>query len=490
MARLPILDSQFLREELESPHQDYTAPQNSSTTIKVLSAVQKLLKLYWGIRELSQNVHHKSNDTEQYEQKKESFKISHKLGRFVDVLTSLNSTLVRIKNDGYKRKQNHSQPFMSQYSSEDASILNELEYFINAYAIPILAVIGFMMCMTGIYFLSSGPRRGKIYSMMLSTLILFDSAYLFCEGLKGVGSYIMSVSSNFYEAFNITLTSAIRFFGFASIFMLVAISHVRLCAIRSPFKYNDNMLSWKERKRIWRKYCISVITLSLILTLPLLLAYRFPIDDGIKTDRVTAPFTLRISILYSILYIEILNLGLLGIIPAILLYLAYQIRRELKDNEEMKARFTPVQSQKRISFDQNTRISGTSSKEIKTSRSLVIGIIIFVTLQTLRIITTLGELYFSFEPNKDNKALEDCSHFFASLSELFMVIYTSLKILMYLNPYLSTSSIQGVFPPRNSRNPLIEFKKQISNITISTLSTILDENPTHDEQQDDDKKYI
>ena len=111
-------------------------------------------------------------------------------------------------------------------------------------------------------------------------------------------------------------------------------------------------------------------------------------------------------------------------------------------------------------------------------------------MQTLRIITTLGELYFSFEPNKDNKALEDCSHFFASLSELFMVIYTSLKILMYLNPYLSTSSIQGVFPPRNSRNPVIEFKKRVSNITISTLSTILDENPTHDEQQEDDKKYI
>ena len=75
MARLPILNSEFLGEELESPHQDYTAPQNSSKTRKVLSAVQKLLKLYWGRREFLQNIHHKSNDTEQYEQKKESFQV-------------------------------------------------------------------------------------------------------------------------------------------------------------------------------------------------------------------------------------------------------------------------------------------------------------------------------------------------------------------------------------------------------------------------------
>ena len=126
----------------------------------------------------------------------------------------------------------------------------------------------------------------------------------------------------------------------------------------------------------------------------------------------------------------------------------------------------------------------------KTSRSLVVGIIIFVTLQTFRIITTLGELYFMFETNKDYSSLEDWSHFFASLSELLMVIYTSLKVLIHLNPYLSTSSNQGVFPPCNSRNSITVFKKRISNITIATLSTILDEHPTHDEQQEDDKKYI
>ena len=490
MARLPILNSEFLGEELESPYQDYTAPQSSSKTRKVLSTVQKLLKLYWERRELLNNVHQTSNDTNQYERKKESFQISHKLGKFVDVLTSLNSTLVRIENEGYKRKQNDSQLFMSQYSSEDASIPHKLEFVIDIYAIPIMAVIGLMMCMTGIYFLSSGARRGQIYSLMLSTLILFDSSYLFFEVLRGVGSYIMSVSSKFYGAFHITLISAIRFFGLASIFMLLAISHARLCAIRRPFKYNSSMLSWKERKKIWRKYLIPVVTLSLILTFPLLLTYQFAMDDNTKKDPVITPSSLPPSILYSLLYIDILNLGLLGIIPAILLYLAYQIRRELMKNDEVKAQITPTQSQKRVTFDPNTKLPGTSSKETKTSRSLVVGIIIFVTLQTFRIITTLGELYFMFETNKDNRSLEDWSHFFASLSELLMVIYTSLKVLIHLNPYLSTSSNQGVFPPRNSRNPIILFKKRISNITIATLNTILDETPTHDEQQEDDKKYI
>ena len=84
-------------------------------------------------------------------------------------------------------------------------------------------------------------------------------------------------------------------------------------------------------------------------------------------------------------------------------------------------------------LEKNTRISGTSSKETKTSRSLVIGIIIFVTLQTLRIITTLGELYFSFEPNKDNKALEDWSHFFASLYFKIEFYCTSVAQIDFLN---------------------------------------------------------
>ena len=61
MARLPILNSEFLGEELESPNQDYTAPQSSSKTRKVLSTVQKLLKLYWERRELLNNVHQTSS---------------------------------------------------------------------------------------------------------------------------------------------------------------------------------------------------------------------------------------------------------------------------------------------------------------------------------------------------------------------------------------------------------------------------------------------
>ena len=113
--------------------------------------------------------------------------------------------------------------------------------------------------------------------------------------------------------------------------MLVAISRVRLNAIRQPFQHNNALLSWKERRNYWLRYCIPIVLSSLILTSPVLLEFEDAPLETDDEDLVVIPSNLRLHPLYSVLYVGVLNLGILGLIPMIcLVYLAHHIRMELK----------------------------------------------------------------------------------------------------------------------------------------------------------------
>ena len=112
-----------------------------------------------------------------------------------------------------------------------------------------------------------------------------------------------------------------------------------LLAIRKPFQHNNAILSWKDRRNFWLKYIIPIFISSLILTLPLFFEIA---DTPLETDRAKGgvkPTNLRLHPIYSLLYVGVLNLGVLGFIPiGYLIHHLYQIRMELKKSREQRRR--------------------------------------------------------------------------------------------------------------------------------------------------------
>ena len=357
--------------------------------------------------------------------------------QLAEILTELDSRIA-------SREQNLTQSGnISESTKDPLSLFHEA---INGYAVLAIAVIGLILNIIGIFFLSSGTRRGKILSLMVASLLAFDATYLSFQILKCVECWIMLIPRKYSKAHLIFTYSVMRSSLISSIFMLVAIARVRLCAIRKPFQHNNTILSWRDRRNFWLRYCIPIVISSMVLTSPLL----YEIDDtptnSNKVDPLVTPTSLRLHPIYSLLYIGVLNLGILGLIPiAYLIYLAYQIHMELKQNRRQRDRLGSYQS------NQDPNIEEIS--EIKTTRGLVTIILVFVACHAFRILITVGELCILLDPNKDDAILQrgggvpiwfDIS---LSLNNLLLVINASVNVIIYLKPNLK-EVLRSLMPTR------------------------------------------
>ena len=146
------------------------------------------------------------------------------------------------------------------------------------------------------------------------------------------------------------------------------------------------------------------------------------------------------------LYIGVLNLGILGLIPiAYLIYLAYQIKTELKQRRWQRERLGRYHS------SQDSNIEETS--EVNTTRGLVAIILVFVAFHAFRILIAVGELCILLDPNKDDAILQggggvpiwfDIS---LSLNNLLLVINASVNVVIYLKPN-SKEVLKSLIPTR------------------------------------------
>ena len=332
----------------------------------------------------------------------------------------------------------------TQSGNTSETTTNPLSLFhvvIKGYATSTIAIIGLILNLIGIRFLSTGPRRGKILSLMVSSLFAFDAIFLLFEVLKNVEKWIINIGKEHFKTFLIIVNSSIRSSIISSIFMLVAISRVRLNAIQQPFQHNNALLSWKERRNYWLRYCIPIVLSSLILTSPVLLEVEdAPLETDDK-DLVVIPSNLRLHPLYSVLYVGVLNLGILGLIPMIcLVYLAHHIRMELKKSSRHSE---TLGSQPQLNQVGINEIRASKDRVNKVTGGLVGVIRAFIAFHAFRVLTTIGEIYLLLDPNKENSIIRhgggippwfDIS---LSLSQLLMVTNASVNVAIYLRPYMN-----------------------------------------------------
>ena len=298
---------------------------------------------------------------------------------------------------------------------------------VDGYAVSILAAIGVVLNILGICFLSTGSRRKKVYSLFLSTLFFFDALFLCLEFLKGIDRHFLSVPTKYVKTYHTLLNSGIRFSMIASIFSLVAIARIRLSAIRKPFLHNSSLLSGKERRIYWFQYFFPIVLLSIALTLPLLLGVENMAHTNENADPMTTSSSPRLTQIISTLYVGVLNLGLVGMMPMIcLVYLAYQIRIELKKRNKRFAMLRAHQAGQGIVIKD------------KSTRTLLIIIIAFIALHSFRMIWICGEIYLLLNPNNKNDGIDQghlpiWCYVIASLSELFMAINSTVNVIIYVH---------------------------------------------------------
>ena len=113
-------------------------------------------------------------------------------------------------------------------------------------------------------------------------------------------------------------------------------------------------------------------------------------------------------------------------IPVVgLFYLTYQIRVELKKRDERLIKYAA------------NHVTPPITHKGKATGGLVIIIIAFITLHSFRIIWVFGEVYLLLNPNKNDSVsqpvatLPSWCYIIASLSELFMVINSTVNVIIY-----------------------------------------------------------
>ena len=377
------------------------------------------------------------------------------LDSIYQAIKSLNATAHHALNTSIHLNANVSDLADSkQFLDPDSSISN-IESILYGYTIPVTAGLGFILNILGIYFLTSANRRRQIHNILLSNLLIFNAASLVLEFFKSIEHQTLWVPSLHRGTYHVIVNSGIRFSRISSIFMLISLSQARLSTIRNPVKYNGGVFPKNERRNTWLKYCAPVIFVSGMLTLPILLEFKIEYEEnGNQREQILVPSTLRLDKFYSILYIGVLNLLILGLLPiTYLLYLANQINI-VRLNKNIKFEYLEESilgildilleaTPERKNSIRETVVVRKKENEIKLSISMVRGILIFVAFHILRIVTTVGELYILLDPNKDDEELKNgygvpiWLDITCLLSELCAVINSSIVSLIYICPHLT-----------------------------------------------------
>ena len=174
------------------------------------------------------------------------------------------------------------------------------------------------------------------------------------------------------------------------------------------------------------------------------------------TDLVVTSTNLHLHPLFSLLYIGVLNLGILGLIPMVYLaYLNHHLRRELRKNKEQNERLGSHRSQ--ISTPEE-------SNEDKATGGLVGIIIAFMIFHAFRVMTAIGEVdlvLFNNNAKNTSKKGGGVPTWLAvafSMNELLLVINASINVVIYLRSN-STELLETIMLKRRERSNRLRFKK-------------------------------
>ena len=128
--------------------------------------------------------------------------------------------------------------------------------------------------------------------------------------------------------------SGSRFSHISSISITLALSHSRFKAVNKPIQYRNFLKLKSDRIKYFLRYIIPILISSLVLTIPCFWEYDIKMNRSISNHTAKLmPSKFRQNPYYSIFYVGILGLGLLGVLPvSLLVYYTIKISKSVRHN--------------------------------------------------------------------------------------------------------------------------------------------------------------
>ena len=310
----------------------------------------------------------------------------------------------------------------------------QFQLIVNGYATLVIASVGLISNVLGICFVSSGHRRGKLFNLLLTALFGVDSLFLSLEILRSIDLFFLSVPQSYLLIYDTILRCGLRWSMTSSILFSIAITHSRLAAVKNPFEDFETGAEYFADETLPKllKYCLPIMFISTMVTATV---YWETDEEHLENGNIIlVPSNLRLSPMYLTYYVGVLNFGLLGVFPLTsMTYNSYRLIQEIKRHNNIMTTLNYEISRYRATQQKNL------------TQSLVFIIFAFIGLHSLRLLNNFSELILAAITNKYEYSVTDDDHipnlfyYTSSLSELFMIIYCSINVWIYLYKHLIKS---------------------------------------------------
>ena len=303
------------------------------------------------------------------------------------------------------------------------------DLYIGGYTTLATAGIGLIVNIIGICLLLHRYGLKSMFNILLVLSLIFDTIYLGFQTNRCIHTYFISLHTTPSALYYILANSGERFSCIGSVLTLIALAHSRYQAVTKPYKNRMFKLSWKKRRNQLARYLLPVVIIATCFIIPIIFEIDTEVDFH-SGKKIVVPSKLRLNPYYSLFFMFSLNFILLGIIPLCsLLYFTYHIVRCLRQRLnfiESSIRGTNAQ-RRHSSYDQ-------------ASKTLMVVICTFCSLQSLRLVANIGETILLFHKNKitdddlqNNRGIPQSLEILATLGNILMVINASVNFLIYLS---------------------------------------------------------
>ena len=301
---------------------------------------------------------------------------------------------------------------------------------VEGYGITIIAVCGMISNIAGIFYTLAKSQRDKLFNMILSTLVTFDTVFLSCTLVSVLDRFFMPIPIINVWVGVYLLHPLVRISMAMSIFLTLALAQERFDAVNKPIQHRNSLHSAKNRRHRLFKYLFIGIILSVVLNAPVFWEMDILYDNSDPPIPYSELSAFRQNPYYSLIYVNIIRLLAFGIVPiSCLIYLNYRI---------VKARnsTTVWAPQLRSSVGRTTTVT-----ETVMTKSLISIVIVFVICNLPRVVMNSIEYFIlkqldSLPNNYPNDVSFNFVFFFMimqSISELLLVLNSSLNIVLYMS---------------------------------------------------------
>ena len=152
------------------------------------------------------------------------------------------------------------------YFINSSKLLSYLLLILDGYCLTAIASVGITLNTIGLIHLLTKGRKEKMFNLLLSALLVFDTLFLVCSLIISIGTNFISIPKEFFRVYYLVAYPGLRCSLISSIFMTILLTYSRYRAVSKPIHYRNALLLKKDRIETLFKYVSTVLFIAILLT--------------------------------------------------------------------------------------------------------------------------------------------------------------------------------------------------------------------------------